>query len=280
MKANTHLESQTKNIWSQSRLKIKGYAGKYGILIGFIAICIFLSFASPVFLTSANLINILKQVSIIGIVSMGMTMIIISGGIDLSVGSILALTSVVVAVCAQNSIPLILCILIAIAVGGLAGMINGYVTAKGAISPFIVTLGMMTVARGIALIISNGMPVSGLPETFFTLGSTVFLGLPLPVYIFFLMIFVTTILLKKTRFGRHLYAIGGNEQAALVSGINITKVKVWVYVIGGLLTGLAGVVLAARVGAGQPNAAVGYELDAIAAVVIGGVSFSGGLDTH
>lgn len=264
---------------TERKKQFRKFIDKYGILMGLIILIAIMAFASPVFFTANNLLNILKQVSVIGIVSMGMTLIIISGGIDLSVGSILALSAVVSSLYAQGDMPVLYPVILGILVGASIGAINGIITAKGRIAPFIVTLGMMTAARGLALILSNGMPVAGVSETFITLGRGEILGLPVPILIFLIVFLITSVVLKKTKFGRHVYAIGGNEQAALVSGININRTKIMVYIYGGILTGLAGVLLAARVGAGQPNAAVGYELDAIAAVVIGGVSFSGGIGT-
>lgn len=264
---------------TENYAQIRRFIDKYGILMGLVILVVIMSFASPVFLTTNNLLNILKQVSVIGIVSMGMTLIIISGGIDLSVGSILALSAVVSSLYAQGDMPVLYPVILGILVGASIGAINGFITAKGRIAPFIVTLGMMTAARGLALILSNGMPVAGLSQTFIWLGRGEILWIPIPILVFLVVFLITTVVLKKTKFGRHVYAIGGNEQAALVSGININKTKIMVYIYGGILTGMAGVLLAARVGAGQPNAAVGYELDAIAAVVIGGVSFSGGIGT-
>jgi len=258
--------------------KIREYIDKYGILIGFIIIVILLSITSPVFLKPTNIINILRQVSIIGVVSMGMTLAIIMGGIDLSVGSVLALVGVTAALFAREGMyPVYVPVLVGILVGGAVGLLNGFIIAKGKIPPFIVTLGTMTAARGLALIVAKGMPVGGLSENFNVIGGGFILGIPIPILIFFCILGLVALILRKTRFGRRIYAIGGNEQAAVASGINIDKVKIKTYTVLGLLTGIAGVVLASRIKTGQPNIAVGYELDAIAGCIIGGVSFNGGI---
>jgi inositol transport system permease protein len=227
-------------------------------------------------------------------------MVIITTGIDLSSGSVLALAAVFAASLAQQPdwhdakypglvLPVIVPIVVALAVGILCGAINGGLVAKFKIPPFIATLGMMTVARGFALIYSN-RPVSGLTDSYNFIGQgEIFkviqipgqppLGLPIPVIILAVVAIGAHIMLNNTRFGRHIYAIGGNEQAALISGLNIGWIKIGVYTIAGLLSGLAGLVLSARIGSGQPGLAVGIELDAIASAVIGGTSLSGGIGT-
>lgn len=251
---------------------------KYGILIGFAGICAFLSLASPAFLRPANLVNILRQVSIIGIVAMGMTMVIIMGGIDLSVGSSLALVGVVSAIVARDSGSALAGPLAAgIAVGAAVGLFNGLLVAKGRIVAFIVTLGTQTIARGLAFILAKGMPVAGLEEGFFVLGGGDLFGLPLPVVVLFVVFGAVALVLARTRHGRRVYAIGGNETAAVAAGIDVDKTKILTYVLLGALVGLAGVVLASRIKSGQPAVAAGYDLDAIAACIIGGVSFSGGI---
>ncbi|MBU0929069.1 MAG: ABC transporter permease [Spirochaetes bacterium] len=260
------------------RLSVAKAFGRYGILIGFFAIVAFLSVASPIFLKASNLVNILRQVSIIGIVSMGMTMVIILGGIDLSVGSGLALVGVVSSLLAKDpALPLFVPVVAGIATGGAVGLFNGVVIAKGRIVPFIVTLGTMTMARGLAFILAKGMPVGGLAEKFFIIGSGTVLGVPFLVVLFFAVFGLMAVVMRRTVLGRHVYAIGGNETAALASGIDVDRTKIAAYTILGLLVGVAGVVLASRIKSGQPAVASGYELDAIAACVIGGVSFLGGI---
>jgi inositol transport system permease protein len=227
-------------------------------------------------------------------------MVIITTGIDLSSGSVLALAAVFAASLAQQPdwhdakypglvVPVVVPIVAALAIGVLCGAINGGLIARFKIPPFIATLGMMTVARGFALIYSN-RPVSGLTDTYNFIGQGEILkvipipgqpplGIPIPVIILAVVAIGAHILLNATRFGRHIYAIGGNEQAALISGLNVGRIKIGVYTIAGMLAGLAGLVLSSRIGSGQAGLAVGYELDAIASAVIGGTSLSGGIGT-
>lgn len=244
-----------------------------------ILMVILMTILSPYFLQVRNLLNIVRQISLIAIIGMGVTMCIITTGIDLSSGSVLALAGVIAASFGQGQYPLIVAIVIALAAGAAAGFLNGFISAFGQIPPFIATLGMMTAARGMALIYSDGRPITGLSESFEFIGGGYFFGVPVPIYIMLFVAIFSHILLKRTKFGKYVYAIGGNEQAAIVSGINVKKYLVMVYSYAGLLSGLAGIILASRLSAGQPTAGVSYELDAIAASVIGGTSFSGGIGT-
>ena len=250
---------------------------KYGILLIFIAMCIFMSLMSPAFLKTRNLINIVRQMSVIGIVAMGVTMVIITTGIDLSSGSVIALTSVTVASFAHPGQNIFIAILLGLAVGALAGCINGTISAKGKIPPFISTLGMMTAARGLALLLSNGRPIGDLSKSFIYIGQGDIAGLPIPIIIFAIVGIISHFLLSSTKFGNYTYAIGGNEQAARICGINVDKYKILIFTYAGTLSALAGIILTARVTAGQPSMGVGYELDAIASAVIGGTSLSGGI---
>ncbi|WP_148302573.1 ABC transporter permease [Caldalkalibacillus mannanilyticus] len=235
---------------------------------------------SPTFFTSGNLLNIVRQMSIVGIVAIGVTMIIITTGIDLSSGSVIALTSVIVASVAQvDSYPVLFAVAIGLGIGLLCGLINGSIIAKGKIAPFIVTLGMMTAARGAALLYSGGKPIGGLSESFKFIGQGSLFGIPVPIIIFAAVAVISYILLNKTKFGKYVYAIGGNEQAAIIAGVNVTKYKILIYGYAGLLSGLAGIILTSRIASGQPTAGVMYELDAIAAAVIGGTSLAGGIGT-
>jgi inositol transport system permease protein len=276
------------------------FVRKYAIVLIFIAMFIAMTFLTDAFLQPRNLVNVVRQISVVGLIAIGVTMVIITTGIDLSSGSVLALAAVVAASLAQQPdwhdakypglvLPLIMPILAALVIGVLCGAVNGWLIARFLIPPFIATLGMMTVARGFALIYSN-RPVSGLTDTYNFIGQgeifKVFpipgqppLGIPIPVIILAVVAIGAHILLNSTRFGRHIYAIGGNEQAALISGLNVGRIKIGVYTIAGLLSGLAGLVLSSRIGSGQPGLAVGIELDAIAAAVIGGTSLSGGIGT-
>lgn len=253
---------------------------KYGMLIILVGLIILMSILEPNFLSSGNIINIVRQMSVIGIVAIGVTFVIITSGIDLSSGSVIALTSVIVASVAQaGSYPVIIAILVALLVGLSTGVINGTLIAKGGIAPFIVTLGMMTAARGMALLYSGGRPIGGLSDTFQFIGQGIIFGLPIPILIFAFIGIVSFVLLNKTKFGKYVYAIGGNEQAAMIAGVNVTKIKIMVYAYAGLLSGLAGMILTSRIASGQPTAGTMYELDAIAAAVIGGTSLAGGIGT-
>lgn len=253
--------------------------GKYGIFLIFIAMVILVSILTPAFLSSQNLINVVRQISFIGIVAMGVTMVIITTGIDLSSGSVIALVSVITASFAQGDHPLILALVLGLGVGALAGFINGTISAKGAIPPFIATLGMMIAARGLALLYSDGRPISGLSESFLFIGQGEIAGIPVPIMIFIIMGIISHMMLSKTRFGKYTYAIGGNEQAARICGINVDRYKIMIYTYAGFLSALAGIMLTSRISAGQPSMGVMYELDAIAAAVIGGTSLSGGIGT-
>ena len=269
----------------------KRLVSKYAIYIVFVAMCIVMTILSPVFLTVANLLNVVTQMASIGLLALGVTIIIITRGIDLSSGSVLAVAAVVSASMAQTldwsmrmypnmpEFPVIVPIIAALAVGALCGYINGALIAYTGIPPFIATLGMMIVARGAALLYSDGRPVSSLIDSYQWIGQGNIAGLPVPVVIFIVMAFVSYILLNYTSFGKYAYAIGGNETAAYVSGINVNKYKILVYTYAGLLAGIAALILAARINSGQPGLGVMYELDAIAAATVGGVSHAGGIGT-
>jgi len=262
------------------KTKASNLFARYGIFFIFIGMVILMSILTPTFLNPYNLINVVRQVSFIGIVAMGVTIVIITKGIDLSSGSVIALVSVIAASFAHpGDYPLIVPILIGLAVGTLCGFINGTISAKGMIPPFIATLGMMTAARGLALLYSDGKPIDNLSDEFLFLGGGEVLGLPVPIIVFALMGIISHLLLNNTKFGKHTYAIGGNEQAARISGINVDRHLIWVYTYAGFLTAVAGLMLTARISVGQPSMGVMYELDAIAAAVIGGTSLSGGIGT-
>lgn len=253
---------------------------EYGIFIAFLLICITLTIISPQFLTISNWSIIFTQVAINALLAFGVTFVIITGGIDLSIGSVVAVSGVMVATMAHPvQFPLIVPILGGLLTGLFVGILNGFLITKSKIAPFIVTLGIMTIGRGVALIISNGRPISNLSDSFNFIGGGEILGIPFPIIILILVFSVCSIVLKKTVFGRYVYAVGGNEQAAWASGINVNQVKMAVYAICGLLSGLAGILLTSRITTGQPNAGVGFELDAIAAAVIGGTSTTGGIGT-
>jgi inositol transport system permease protein len=272
-------------------LQIKQTMRKYGIVIVLLLMIILLSIVQPAFFRPTNIFNVLTQSSIFGIMALGMTFVIISKGIDLSVGSVLAVSGVVAASLGQIAgatekyfphmpvMPVIVPILAALVIGGLCGFINGFLIAKTKIPAFIATLGMLTVARGFALIYTSGRPVSNLIPSLTFLGGKVFNVIPVPVIIYFIMIVISYILLNKTRFGKNTYAIGGNITAAEVSGVKVSRYLILIYTYCGLLAGLAAIVFAGRVGSVHPGAADGYELTAIASTTIGGTSHSGGIGT-
>ncbi|WP_207707338.1 ABC transporter permease [Crassaminicella thermophila] len=261
---------------------------KYGIFFIFIGMVVLMSILSPAFLKVGNLLNVVRQISVIGLIACGVTMVIITTGIDLSSGSVLALSAVVAASFAQRAdwaskmypnidVPLIVPILAGILVGVLCGAIVGIIIAKTKIPPFIATLGMMIVARGAALIYSDGRPISSLKSSYNFIGQGKVLGIPFPIIVLVVMAAITHVLLTNTKFGKYVYAIGGNENAAVVSGINVDKYKVLIYTYAGMLSGMAGIVLSSRISSGQPGLGVAYELDAIASAVIGGTSLNGGI---
>jgi len=250
---------------------------RFGILIALALVGAMLTAATPTFLTTANLINVARQISLNGILAVGATFVLLTGGVDLSLGSVVALAGVIAAGFAHpGNYPVAVPILMGILAGTACGATNGLVVTRGGVAPFIVTLGMMTVARGLALVASGGKPVSNMSPDLTRLAGDV-LGMPIPVLILAAVSLASWAFLANTRLGRYVYAVGGNENAARAAGINVGMVKMLAYTLCGAMAGLAGVVLAARITTGQPNAAVAYELDAIAAVVIGGTSLSGGV---
>ncbi len=269
------------------RPSLGAFMNKYGIVVIFIALCVLMSIVSPAFRSMRNITNVIRQVSIIGIVSMGVTFCIITTGIDLSSGSMIAFISVVVASLSQNKVnpdqavslvlPIAVGILVSLFLGLLMGGINGSLHAFGKIPPFIATLGMMTVARGAAALFTQGRPVGDLKDSFTFIGTGNFIGIPLPIWIYLAMGILSHILLSKTKFGRHVFAIGGNEQAARICGINVERTLVKVYAYAGFLTAVSAILLTARTSAGNPTYGLAYELDAIASTVIGGTSLSGGI---
>lgn len=253
---------------------------RYGLIVGLLLCVIILSFISDAFLTVNNLMNVLRQVSINGILAVGMTLVILTAGIDLSIGSLMAVSAVIAASIVAGSPNEVLWALIAgIAASSVLGGVTGVMSTKLNVVPFIATLAMMTIARGIALIYTNGRPITIDSAAFRYLGQGYIGPVPVPVVIFALVTSIVSFILYKTKFGRYIYAVGGNENAANVSGIRVHRVKIWVYIINGALSGLAGILLASRISSGQPNSGQGYELDAIAAVVIGGTSLFGGRGT-
>ncbi len=241
-----------------------------------IALLIALSIASPHFLTNANLSSVVRQTAVINIMALGMTLIIVAGGIDLSVGAILAFGGLMGTMAMERGYPIPVGIAVGIAGGLLWGLVNGVLTTRLRINPFIVTLGTLGIARGITLIVSNGLPVHQIPQGFSFLGEGNVLGVPFVLWIVVVCALAVHVVLEHTRLGRYAFAIGSNPDAAYYAGIPVAFHTTAVYAIGGMLTGLAGMVEASRLMTGQPTAGQGYELQAIAAVVIGGGSLRGG----
>lgn len=249
-----------------------------GTILALIILIVFVSVLNPAFLQVNNLLNLMRQLIINGFIALGMTFVILTGGIDLSVGSTLALTSAIFAGLLQGGMPTILAILIALGIGLILGLINGILITKGKLAPFIVTLATMTIFRGLTLVYMDGRPIAGPKDDFAFqfLGKGQFFGIPFQVILFIIAYLILWILLTKTSYGRKIYAVGGNEKASFISGIKIDKVKILVYVISALMAVLSGLVLTSRLNSAQPTAGSAYEMDAIAAVVLGGVSMTGG----
>lgn len=252
------------------------HARQLGTVAGLLTLCLALAVMSPYFLTVANLLTVLEQTSINAIIAVGMTLVIISGGIDLSVGSILALGGIVLAGLLRAEVPVGIAVALALAAGALCGLINGLLITVGRLPPFIATLGMMSVARGAALVFTEGRPISGFTNGFRVLATGQFAHIPAPALIMLGVYGAAHFLLTRTKFGLYAYAIGGNEQATHLSGVRVTFHKTAIYVFSGLTSALAAVVLTARLNSAQPIAGIAYELDAIAATVIGGTSLMGG----
>lgn len=266
-----------------ARLKngiVRYFKDNIGIIIALLVMCIFLVVfptTRATFLTPKNVFNILRQNASNLFLATGMTMVIILGGIELSVGSVIALSGVVAAGCVINfGLPEIVGFLAAIGVGALVGMFNGFVICKTDIPPFIVTLASMNITKGIALVLTGGSPIRCMTDTFKFPGAGYVGPVPTPVILMIIVFIIAAFMINRTQLGRHIYAVGGNAQAAKFSGINVQKVKFIVYTYTGIMSGIAGLVVASRLYSGQPTAGDGAEMDAIAAVVVGGTSMSGG----
>ncbi len=260
--------------------KIKGREAlkKYGIMIGFILISIIISIITPNFLSYTNIMNILRQSSIIGIMAIGTTFVIIGGGFDISVGSILALSAALV-LGLQKSMPWGGALLVTLAVGAFIGVVNGVLSAKVRIVPIIATLGTMTIVRGLTYLYTGGYPILGYSESFKFVGSGYLWAVPFPIILFLTSVVFWQFVLSKTTVGRYACAVGGNKESTRLSGISADTYQILTFVIGGLMAALAGIVYASRLNSATPLAGQGYELDAIASTVIGGTSVSGGEGT-
>lgn len=257
--------------------RAKALISEYFIFVIFIALVVVLTCLKPSFIQPSNLVNILKQASINGILSFGMMFVIIAGGFDMSVGSTVAFAGIVAAMLGQGQYPLIVPLVLAMLAGLAVGVVNGVGVAIGDLPPFIMTLGTMTAVRGLALLISDGKPVTGISEEYRAVAANSIAGIPMLAIFLVIVILICSFVLAKTVYGRRVYACGGNLQAARVSGINTSMIRISTFAIAGLLAGLSGFLMTSRVTIGQPTAAESYEMDAITACVVGGVSMSGGV---
>jgi len=251
---------------------------KLGPLLGLLILVIIITVLNNSFIAPSNIFNLLRQVSINALIAFGMTFVILTGGIDLSVGSILALSSALTAILITSGVDPVLALCIGALIGTVLGAINGVLITLGKMAPFIATLATMTIFRGLTLVVTNGNPITNLGDSipFQMFGKGYFFGIPVPAVTMLIAFVVLYFMLHKTIFGKHTYAIGGNEKAAFISGIKVNKVKVMIYSISGLMAAIAGGILTSRLNSAQPTAGASYELDAIAAVVLGGTSLSGG----
>ncbi|TMI66062.1 MAG: ribose ABC transporter permease [Bacteroidetes bacterium] len=260
---------------------------RFQSLIALLLLCVILSILTDKFFTAENGLNVLRQVAVNACIATGMTLIVLTGGIDLSVGSVLALCGAVTAGLFKNGLEfpssdlfvgftITGALLAGLLLGALLGWFNGFTVTKFNVPPFVATLAMLTIARGFTMLYTKGHPISNLGNDFAFIGSGSLIGIPVPVWLAIVVVLIAVFITQKTKLGRYIYAIGGNEQAAKLSGINIKKVKMTVYAIAGALAALGGIIVTARLDSAQPNAGMSYELDAIAAVVIGGTSLSGG----
>ncbi|WP_372772638.1 ABC transporter permease [Mangrovibacterium sp.] len=263
---------------------------KFQSIIALLVMCVALSILSDRFLSAENSWNVMRQISVNMVISVGMTLVILTGGIDLSVGSILALAGAVTAGMLKFGaeftdanlfigFTLLGALLGGTLVGTLLGWFNGFTITRFKVPPFVATLAMLTIARGFTMLLTGGFPITGLGDNMAFIGTGWFLGIPMPVWISAFIVLAAVILTNKTTLGRHIYAIGGNETAAKLSGLKIKKIKIIVYSIAGALAGIGGILVTSRLDSAQPNAGFGFELDSIAAVVIGGTSLSGGKGT-
>ncbi|MEM1484172.1 ABC transporter permease [Oscillospiraceae bacterium PP1C4] len=261
----------------RKRITFNNFMSTYGTLFGLIVVILLISIIKPKFLGIENILNVLRQTSINGLLAIGMTFVVLTGGIDLSVGSIVGAAGIFTSLAAQNhDLPWYVAVLLGLSIGFVLGSINGLVVSVLKVPAFIATLGMLSVARGITYLASDARPVPGLSPDFLKIGGGSVLGIPIPVLILVFVLVICYILLYRCRYGRYVFATGGNEMAARVSGVKVKSVKWSVYMIAGVLAGLAGIVLTSRVSSGLAQAGQNYETDAIAAVVIGGTSLSGG----
>lgn len=262
----------------KKKIDLGNYIQDIGALIALILLVVGISIISPQFRTFNNFLSLLRQSSINGLIAFGMTFVILTGAIDLSVGSVLALSTVLCAKMITSGMSVGLAMLLSLGIGAGLGLVSGVFVTKGRLQPFIATLITMTVYRGLTLILSNGKPISQLGNSYILklIGKGSYFGIPIPVIILFIMFLLFYFLLKKTTFGRRIYATGSNWKSARLAGVNINKTKIIAYIISGVMASLSGLILLSRLNSAQPTLGTGYELDAIAAVALGGTSMNGG----
>jgi len=256
--------------------RVRELAQRFGLLVSFLLLCAALTILSDRFLTVSNIVNVLRQSTINGIIAIGMTYVILTAGIDLSVGAVLALCTVVTADLLQQEVGVPLAVSGGLGLGVVLGLINGFIITKANVPPFVTTLGMMTVARGLALTYTQGRPITGLPDAFRFIGTGSLGPVPMPIVIAAFAFLVGYVLLNRTEVGKYILALGNNPVAARYAGVAVDRYTAFVYGVSGMLAALAGMILVARLNSAQPTAGVAYEFDAIAAVVVGGTSFAGG----
>ena len=271
-----HSTTPVKQVGQKGSFNFLALVEKYRVLLIFIVLCVFAGILSDVFFTVSNVMNVLRQVSIIAIIASGMTLVILIAGIDLSVGAVMAFSGAILAGALTAGWPLALALLAALGVGLLFGLFNGFVTARFGVPSFIATLAIMVIARGMTLVYTKGYPLVVSNEAYRFIGSGRLFGIPIPIIIMFVIFGFMYWMLKYTSFGRYIFAIGGNEETAILAGINVRAIKVAVFGIAGLLSALSAIIYTSRLMSAQPTAGTGIELDAIAAVIIGGTSLAGG----
>ena len=271
---SSQVKQQPKNI------DLKEFLIKYKSLVGLLVLITIVTILSPSFLSTKNIFNILRQTSVNGIIAAGMTFVILTGGIDLSVGSILAISGAVCASLLASGQNIIIAVLAALIIGAMVGFLNGFIITKGKLQPFIATLATMTILRGLTLVYTDGKPITlgsgDLAIKFGQIGGGKIFGTPTPALIMILVFAICAFVLKNTQMGRYTYALGSNEEATKLSWLNTDKIKIAVYTISGILASVAGIIITSRLFSAQPTAGDGYELDAIADVVLGGTSLTGG----
>ena len=272
------MQSKVSN--ENKQLDFKKTLVKYKSLVGLLLLVVVVSILSPSFLNGRNLLNVFRQTSVNAIIAAGMTFVILTGGIDLSVGSVLALSGAFTASMLASGQNIFISVIIAILCGGVVGFLNGFIISKGKLQPFIATLATMTILRGLTLVFTDGKPITlgsgALAMAFGKIGGGSILKIPAPVIITIIVFIACYYILNYTKMGRYTYALGGNEEATKLSGLNTDKIKIWVYTISGILSAIAGIIITSRLYSAQPTAGTGYELDAIAAVVLGGTKLTGG----